>query len=86
MLGLTQSSCQGMDDHGRWSPSSAQGQHGDGDVGDEEEEEASEVDARDITKDVVRGPGMIRKVGCAMALMISATLTVAVFYVIIFIK
>ena len=71
-----------MDDHGRWSPSSAQGQHGDGDVGDEEEEEASEVDARDITKDVGQGPGIVKQVGCAVAVMISATLVAAVFYTI----
>ena len=75
-----------MDDHGRWSPSSAQGQHGDGDVGDEEEEEASEVDARDITKDVGRGPGIMKQVGCAVAVMISTTLVAAVFYIIIFIE
>ena len=74
-----------MDDHGRWSPSSAQGQHGDGDVGDEEEE-ASEVDARDLTKDVGQGPGIMRQVGCAVAVMMSATLAATVFYVIIFIK
>ena len=71
-----------MDDHGRWSPSYAQGQHGNGDEG---EEEASEVDARDITKDVGRGPGMVRQVGCAVAVMISATVAAAVFYLIIFI-
>merc|ERR1712013_683518 len=39
---LDEERTQGMDDHGRWSPSSAQGQHGDGNVGDEEKEEASE--------------------------------------------
>ena len=73
-----------MDNHGRWSPSSAQGQHGDGNVGDEEEEEASESDARDITREVWQSPGMIGQVGCAVAVMISATLAAAVFYVIIF--
>ena len=75
-----------MDDHGRWSPSSAQGQHGVGDVGDEEDEEASEVDARDITKDVGQGPGIMKQVGCAVAVMISTTLVAAVFYIIIFIE
>ena len=83
-VGLTQSSCQGMDEHGRWSPSSAQEQHG----VEDEEEEASEVDAKDITKpkDVRQSPGMMRKFGCAVAVIISGTLAAAVFYIIIFIE
>ena len=73
-----------MDEHGRWSPSSAQEQHG----VEDEEEEASEVDAKDITKpkDVRQSPGMMRKFGCAVAVIISATLAAAVFYIIIFIE
>ena len=83
-VGLTQSSCQGMDEHGRWSPSSAQEQQ----RVEDEEEEASEVDAKNITKpkDVGQSPGMMRKLGCAVAVIISATLAAAVFYIIIFIE